>query len=245
MNPPEGILAGCCDRVACRADVHRSRVRRQLLRVGGAHRVCALHHQTAHSHEPIPRADRGPRGTAYGGAVLCARLSFPRDYPMSPPKMQFTSKVFHPNGTLHALQHHTECMQCTTTVRSASPSSTHPSTTPPAGHVFMPAASNVGRVRAQVGAVERRAVCRKDPAVRAEPARRCGRTSHQCTIIIAIITDACRAERREPGECGRGCLFRGWGQIVFSPLCMQKLWRENRAQYDRIAAALVKTSLGL
>ena len=28
-----------------------------------------------------------------------AELVFPLDYPLSPPKMKFTSEMFHPNGT--------------------------------------------------------------------------------------------------------------------------------------------------
>lgn len=39
----------------------------------------------------------GPEGTPYEGGVFCAKLKFPTDYPLSPPKMQFTSEIFHPN----------------------------------------------------------------------------------------------------------------------------------------------------
>ena len=34
----------------------------------------------------------------YGGGFLTARLSFPSDYPMMPPKMKFETKIFHPNS---------------------------------------------------------------------------------------------------------------------------------------------------
>jgi ubiquitin-protein ligase len=40
---------------------------------------------------------KGNRGTLYEGTVLRARLEFPDDYPMHPPKLIFVSKMFHPN----------------------------------------------------------------------------------------------------------------------------------------------------
>jgi ubiquitin-conjugating enzyme E2 G2 len=39
----------------------------------------------------------GPEGTPHAGGIFCATLSFPRDYPLSPPKMRFTTEMFHPN----------------------------------------------------------------------------------------------------------------------------------------------------
>ncbi|XP_066264415.1 ubiquitin-conjugating enzyme E2 G2 [Branchiostoma lanceolatum] len=39
----------------------------------------------------------GPEGTCFEGGVFQARLTFPSDYPLSPPKMKFTSEMFHPN----------------------------------------------------------------------------------------------------------------------------------------------------
>ncbi len=39
----------------------------------------------------------GPPDTPYEGGVFAARFSFPKDYPLSPPKMKFTSRIFHPN----------------------------------------------------------------------------------------------------------------------------------------------------
>jgi len=39
----------------------------------------------------------GPEGTCFEGGVFPARLTFPADYPLSPPKMQFTGEIFHPN----------------------------------------------------------------------------------------------------------------------------------------------------
>lgn len=39
----------------------------------------------------------GPEGTSFEGGVFFARLSFPPDYPLSPPSMRFTSEIYHPN----------------------------------------------------------------------------------------------------------------------------------------------------
>jgi len=39
----------------------------------------------------------GPEETAFEGGVFPATLVFPNDYPLSPPKMKFTCKIFHPN----------------------------------------------------------------------------------------------------------------------------------------------------
>lgn len=41
---------------------------------------------------------RGPVGTPFEGGVFNAILEFPKDYPLSPPKMRFTSKIYHPNS---------------------------------------------------------------------------------------------------------------------------------------------------
>lgn len=40
----------------------------------------------------------GPEGTCFEGGVFPAKLVFPPDYPLSPPKMQFTCEMFHPNS---------------------------------------------------------------------------------------------------------------------------------------------------
>jgi hypothetical protein len=42
---------------------------------------------------------RGPDGTPYECGLFPAVLTFPRDYPLSPPSMKFTCEMFHPNGT--------------------------------------------------------------------------------------------------------------------------------------------------
>jgi len=41
---------------------------------------------------------RGPEGTCFEGGVFPAKLVFPSDYPLSPPKMTFTCEMFHPNS---------------------------------------------------------------------------------------------------------------------------------------------------
>lgn len=47
---------------------------------------------------------RGPQDTCFEGGVFPAVLSFPSDYPLSPPKMKFTCDMFHPNSEF---AHHT------------------------------------------------------------------------------------------------------------------------------------------
>lgn len=42
----------------------------------------------------------GPEGSPYEGGVFRALLTFPPNYPMMPPEMQFLSDVWHPN--IHA-----------------------------------------------------------------------------------------------------------------------------------------------
>ncbi|CAH1789867.1 unnamed protein product [Owenia fusiformis] len=39
----------------------------------------------------------GPDETYFEGGVFPASLTFPPDYPLSPPKMKFTCDIFHPN----------------------------------------------------------------------------------------------------------------------------------------------------
>uniref|UniRef100_A0A8B9FBN1 Ubiquitin conjugating enzyme E2 G2 n=1 Tax=Amazona collaria TaxID=241587 RepID=A0A8B9FBN1_9PSIT len=41
---------------------------------------------------------RGPEDTCFEYGVFPAVLSFPLDYPLSPPKMRFTCEMFHPNN---------------------------------------------------------------------------------------------------------------------------------------------------
>ncbi|KAJ3316330.1 Ubiquitin-conjugating enzyme E2 7, partial [Blyttiomyces sp. JEL0837] len=39
----------------------------------------------------------GPDGTPYENGIFSATITFPKDYPLSPPVMKFTSPIFHPN----------------------------------------------------------------------------------------------------------------------------------------------------
>ncbi|KAI6181614.1 UBIQUITIN-CONJUGAT-2 domain-containing protein [Aphelenchoides besseyi] len=39
----------------------------------------------------------GPEGTCFENGVFTAKITFSEDYPLSPPKMQFTCDLFHPN----------------------------------------------------------------------------------------------------------------------------------------------------
>jgi ubiquitin-conjugating enzyme E2 G2 len=40
---------------------------------------------------------QGPEDTPYEGGLFPAALSFPQDYPLSPPVMKFTCPMYHPN----------------------------------------------------------------------------------------------------------------------------------------------------
>ncbi|KAJ4461977.1 putative Ubiquitin-conjugating enzyme E2 G2 [Paratrimastix pyriformis] len=40
---------------------------------------------------------QGPEGTPYENGLFRATFSFPRDYPLSPPVMRFSTPMYHPN----------------------------------------------------------------------------------------------------------------------------------------------------
>ena len=44
-----------------------------------------------------PPTHTGPHGTCYEGGNFNAELLLPDDYPMSPPKVIFDTKIYHPN----------------------------------------------------------------------------------------------------------------------------------------------------
>lgn len=44
----------------------------------------------------------------YGGGFFKAKLSFPKDYPLMPPKMKFETPIWHPNSTKSHLE---QCME--------------------------------------------------------------------------------------------------------------------------------------
>ncbi|KAM4815649.1 ubiquitin-conjugating enzyme E2 G2 isoform 2-T2 [Thomomys bottae] len=100
----------------------------------------------------------GPEDTCFEFGVFPAILSFPLDYPLSPPKMRFTCEMFHPN-------------------RSASPSCTRPATTPWATRA---APSGGAPCRAWRRSCSRWSACWQSPMMKAEPTwmlPKCGGTT--------------------------------------------------------------------
>jgi ubiquitin-protein ligase len=38
--------------------------------------------------------------TPFEDGIFAATLKFPKDYPLAPPVMKFTTEIFHPNGII-------------------------------------------------------------------------------------------------------------------------------------------------
>ena len=39
----------------------------------------------------------GPQGTPYHGGIFYLNITFPANYPFKPPKINFATKIYHPN----------------------------------------------------------------------------------------------------------------------------------------------------
>eukprot|EP00066_Takifugu_rubripes_P028574 XP_011617840.1 PREDICTED: ubiquitin-conjugating enzyme E2 G2-like [Takifugu rubripes] len=121
LNPPEGILAGTlCSIQHKKPRFSTDSVMSSQIQTGGCfHRTggsafvnpgnykdgASSTWTGEESDEDLtPRSKptcslclRGPQDTCFEGGIFPAVLSFPSDYPLSPPKMRFTCEMFHPN----------------------------------------------------------------------------------------------------------------------------------------------------
>ncbi|MBN3283097.1 UB2G1 enzyme, partial [Polyodon spathula] len=61
----------------------------------------------------------GPPDTLYEGGVFKAHLTFPKDYPLRPPKMKFITEIWHPNAMLVELA--MDLVKITNSVTSKAP----------------------------------------------------------------------------------------------------------------------------
>ncbi|KAJ2803124.1 ubiquitin conjugating enzyme Ubc7/UbcP3 [Coemansia helicoidea] len=123
----------------------------------------------------------GPPDTPFEGGLFTATLSFPKDYPLNPPSMKFTSPMFHPN----VYQNGVVCI-----------SILHPPGDDPNHY------ESSSERWSPVQSVEK--------------------------ILLSVLSMIA-----EPND-------ESGANIDAS-----KMWREDRKQYDRIVANIVKQSLGL
>ena len=57
------------------------------------------HYDATPEGAPAVEGDDGKRPSPYAGGLFRLSIRLERDYPMSPPKVQFNTKVWHPNVT--------------------------------------------------------------------------------------------------------------------------------------------------